>query len=383
MIGTPGFVGARLTEAREARALPASVFAELIGVSHAAILQYESGKTSPRREVMTKIADRLNLPEAFFKRPLDPLVEAAEDIVWRSLASATKVARRRCGRKLAWIQEVVRYLRCHLVLPTSRIPDFGISNPGVLSPKDIDAFAAYTREAWGLGVGPIADLALLLENNGAIVSRIPLAADGLDAFSRWSGRDGAAYIVLGADKSSAVRSRTDAAHELAHLVLHRKRGVIDHRRLEEQAFRFAGAFLLPQESFTKELWAPTLDAFRSLKDRWLVSIGAMVKRCEDLELITREQAQRLWINYTRRGWKQVEPLDESLRIERPRLLRRCFEMLINEGMETKAQVLLDLPLSARDIEEIASLPKDFLTDRSSEVGPVLRVLPFPGKPSSE
>jgi len=386
MIGTPGFVGARLTEGREARALPASVLAELVGVSHAAILQYESGKTSPRPEVMALLADRLNLPQAFFKRPLDSLDESEDGIVWRSLTSATKAARRRCWRRLTWVQNIVRYLRESLDLPEPKLPDFGIGNPALLTMKDIEVFASLTRETWGLGVGPIADLTLLLENNGVIVSRLRLTADGLDAFARWSERDGAPYIILGADKNSAVRSRYDAAHEFGHLVLHRKTAGLDHKRLEAQAFRFASALLLPEQSFVKELWAPSLDAFRSLKDRWRVSIGAMIKRCEQLEILGSEQTQRMWINYNRRGWRQVEPLDEVLPIERPRLLGRCFEMLVRDGIRSKAQILVDLPYAARDLEEIARLPKGYFIDEGPEVRlkdsgtarPAGSVVPFPG-----
>jgi Zn-dependent peptidase ImmA (M78 family) len=267
------------------------------------------------------------------------------------------------------------------VLPEPKVPDFGISNPGTLKAKDIETYAMHTREEWGLGVGPIADVTLLLENNGAIISKLRFAADGLDAYSHWSKRDGTPYVILGADKSSAVRSRIDAAHELGHLVLHRKRGVLPHKTLEEQAFRFASAFLLPEESFSKELWAPSLDAFRSLKDRWLVSIGAMIKRCQELEIINDDQYQRMWINYTRRGWRGIEPLDESLQMERARLLRRSFEMLVNERMRSKAQILLDLPYSSTDLEEIAGLPRGYFLDQESDARPPARadVVQFPSR----
>lgn len=44
-----------------------------------------------------------------------------------------------------------------------------------------------------------------------------------------------------------------------------------------------------------ELWAPTLAAFRSLKERWKVSIGAMIQRAAFIEVITEEQHRRLWM----------------------------------------------------------------------------------------
>jgi Zn-dependent peptidase ImmA (M78 family) len=130
---------------------------------------------------------------------------------------------------------------------------------------------------------------------------------GLDACSYLSLADGLAYIVIGDDTTSAVRERLDALHELAHLLLHHS---VDTRAMtakrankaaEAQAFRMASAIALPEKSFLADLWAPTLDAFASLKPRWKVSIGAMIHRCADLGLVNAEQAQRLWINYARRG----------------------------------------------------------------------------------
>jgi hypothetical protein len=64
----------------------------------------------------------------------------------------------------------------------------------------------------------------------------------------------------------------------------------------------------------------------------------MIMRCHELGLIGDEQKQRMWINYTRRKWRANEPLDDSLQIEQPRLLRRCFEMLVNDGIRNKAQI---------------------------------------------
>jgi predicted transcriptional regulator len=50
--GTPGFVGARLKEAREARFLSAIALADLVGVSRQAISLYENGAKTPGPEVM-------------------------------------------------------------------------------------------------------------------------------------------------------------------------------------------------------------------------------------------------------------------------------------------------------------------------------------------
>jgi Zn-dependent peptidase ImmA (M78 family) len=231
-----------------------------------------------------------------------------------------------------------------------------------------------------------------------VVSRGNLEAEKLDAFSHQSKYDGTRYVFLTADKNNAIRSRTDAAHELGHLILHSnvQEKHIAHpatyKLLEAQAFRFGGAFLLPSHSFINELWSPSLDAFHSLKTRWRVSIGVMIMRCADLELTDEAQTDRLWANYNRRGWRKDEPLDSSFIPEQPRLLKRCFDLLIESGVKTRVQILLDLPFSAKDITSLAGLPEGYfdedfgelklfpaLKPKSSNEGESGNVIPFSRK----
>jgi transcriptional regulator with XRE-family HTH domain len=70
--GTPGFVGGRLREGREARGLTATSLADLLGVSKQAVSRYESGELTPAPEVMRKIGGALNLSIHFFLRPESP-----------------------------------------------------------------------------------------------------------------------------------------------------------------------------------------------------------------------------------------------------------------------------------------------------------------------
>jgi Zn-dependent peptidase ImmA (M78 family) len=167
-----------------------------------------------------------------------------------------------------------------------------------------------------------------------------------------------------------VRSRFDAAHELGHIILHRHidktciTRKADFKLIEQQAHRFAGAFLLPAQSFSNDFFSPTLDTFQALKPRWGASMQFMLHRTQELGLISETQAQRLWANCARRGWRLREPLDDEISVEEPRLLRRSFEMLINEEVQTRAEILSALPYSPRDIEDLAGLPIFFLEEIS-------------------
>ena len=70
---------------------------------------------------------------------------------------------------------------------------------------------------------------------------------------------------------------------------------------EEQANKFAGAFLLPARAFARDMHAPTLGSFYRLKPKWKVAIGAMIKRAEHLGFLSDSEVKRMWIALARKG----------------------------------------------------------------------------------
>jgi Zn-dependent peptidase ImmA (M78 family) len=345
-----------------------------------AVSQYENGPQTPRSDVFDRICEKLGYPRSFFTRATVP--DDAEPIFWRSNASATKIARQRSLQRLRWLKETADYLLTYFELPRLAIPSFDVteSNFRNLRSAEIDQYALECRHFWNFGSGPVPDLVLELENSGAITARINMGAETLDAFSQWCGRLGIPFVILGRDHASAARSRFDAAHELGHLVLHKK---IDRRRvnskedwkiLEQQAHRIAAAFLFPAKTFSEELWAPTLDGFLALKERWKVSISMMIMRAKHIGIIDLTDVQRLYINYNRRGWRIEEPLDAILKHESPRIVSRSITALVDEGIRTKQQILDDLSLPAREIEDLCALEKGYFFSTRPEIKafPVLK-----------
>lgn len=376
-----------MREAREARGITATALAEMVGVTRQAVSQYETGGVSPHPEVMNRISDVLNLPLQHFWREV-PAPEAGP-VFFRSFSSATKMAQTRAERRKDWLVEIVSFLNESVEFPTPNFPRrISVSDPNDLPDSWIENIATETRRYWGLGDKPISNVVRLLEKNGAIVSRTTLDADTLDAFSQVI--DGRPYIFLSSDKASAARSRFDAAHELGHIVLHsdvdqRHLGnPASHKKMEDQSHRFAASFLLPDTSFSRDFRMPTLESFQILKTKWVLSIGMMIRRAADLGFISHEQEQKLWISYSRRGWRKREPLDDVLPVEEPKMLRFAFELLLDEGVQTGEEIKARLPFATRDIEELAGLPEGFLereararvvTLRGTDTG---NVVPFPG-----
>lgn len=114
--------------------------------------------------------------------------------------------------------------------------------------------AALFRERYELGDSPIPDLAMLADEVGVVVARLPLGDVGSpDGCSAIDPETDAAYILINSDKSR-VRRRFTIAHELGHLVMEHLLGgqVIIDETLNERAPKereanaFAAGLLMPE-----------------------------------------------------------------------------------------------------------------------------------------
>ena len=370
-LGTQGFVGARLKEARQSRGITAISLATILGVTRAAVSQYESDLQSPRPEIMDHICACLRFPEEFFTKPR---TERDGAIYWRNQASTTETARKAAKWKLNWLQDMVEYFGQYVDFPTVDFPAIDVpSDPLKLTGIDIENIATAVRKYWGLGDGPLPSVMTLLENNGVFISRDDLYVPSIDGLSRWSKGDQTPFCIVAAGKCSAARTNMDLLHELGHLILHREldqRYVampLIHKVIEKQAFAFAGAFALPGESFSSDLYSLSIDSFIRLKRRWRISIAAMIKRCDDLGVTSESQSDKLSITLSTRGWRTEEPLDDEIPVEQPQSIANALDIVVREGIRTKEQIISDLSLPPDDIESVCGLARGSLNDKPSVV----------------
>lgn len=372
--GTPGFVGARLSQARRLRGLTGVSLAELVGLSPGSISHYEKNRTTPSIGTLERLTQVLNFPIEYFRKPIQS--PSNRPIVFRSMSTATNTARNKAAARINLLREIIPFLSMYIEFPQLNLPTIDISpSPKEISDSDIDNVAMTLRKFWGLGNNPISNLVWLLENNGIIVTRMLLEAATLDSLSTWLLPEEGSYpcIILGDDKASAVRSRLDAAHELAHLLIHTRitqkdmNDAASFKLIERQAHLFARSFLLPIQGFAADVYEVTLDELRILKDKWRVSIGAMIFRAEDLGLIDGARARHLWRARASRGWATWEPLDDTLEVERPFLLRRAIELLVQEGIVSRNRLMDELPFPQAEWEKLTNLPIGYLDDSPPKI----------------
>jgi Zn-dependent peptidase ImmA (M78 family)/DNA-binding XRE family transcriptional regulator len=380
-----GFVGSRLIEARRARGITAADLASMVQVSVQSLSKYENGHQTPRHETVDRMAATLNFSHQYFFR--SHKATDARPVFWRSKLSALTSDLDRAAVRLDWLKEVVDYLGGFFDFPALTLLRLEVPQDPLRITSDFLEEAANTvRAEWNVRRGPLPDVLEKLEESGILVSRIHVRAEKVDAFSQWSDRFQIPFIMLSRDKASAARQRFDALHELAHILIHQNvtfdqlNNRATYKVLEKQADTFASLMLLPERDFLDELYAPTLDGLLSLKERWGVSIGAMIMRCAALDLVDDLSAKRMWMNYTRRGWRKGEPFDGKMEKEAPHLIRRSFEMLLEEKVQTIQDICNALPFPLDDLEEIADLePGTLGAPIHSRTEPILK----PGlRPSS-
>lgn len=373
--GIQTFHGPRLTQARAARAMTQTALARACGVSCASISKWERGEQFPAFATLEKVAVALEVPTAWFLQPLPAF--GPERCFFRSQASTAALSRGVAQTRLEWLYELSQIIQEWVAWPTLTLPA-RLTRSEALSLQDaeIEALAMQCRTCWRLGQGPIDDVLRAMEGAGIVVTRSALGLLKMDGASRWFSAEGRPYVFLCADKGSAARGRFDAAHELGHILMHGALNEAEHlqhhHELERQAHLFASAFLLPAESVASALAHPTLDALLVLKSRWKVSIAALIMRARSLELIDEAYATRLWKNYSARGWRKGEPLDEAWPQETPYLMPRAIRLLLNDGGFSKARLLSTLGLAAADVETLCALPEGFFSADSA------KVLPFQG-----
>jgi Zn-dependent peptidase ImmA (M78 family) len=281
------------------------------------------------------IAKALRVPEAHFTEDAPLELKGVE---YRASSRMTPVSKR-------LIHDDIRRqlgLRGELeaLVPAIRGEAFKLPRlPGRIGTMDaIDEVAQTLRDAWGLGVQPIANLTNLLEAHGVKVVHVTIRDGWFDGLA--CRVDEAPVVVVGADWPGD-RQRFTLAHELGHLVL---AGRLPAALDEERAcHRFAGAFIAPSTA-VKQLYIGARVAPMELwllKHEWGLSMGAWIYRLEDTHQIDAATARALWREFRAKGWNKAEP-GPGLPRETATVWQRAVCALVGNGRisEAKAAELL-------------------------------------------
>lgn len=355
----------RLEQILVVRGLNKGQLAALVGVAASTVTKWCKGDQSPEAEKFVRLADVLQVQPEWLTRP--PLKRVSAPL-FRSNASALKSGRERLEQRTNMLQEVAVLLLEHVDFPSLNLPVRSFTSADQITAADIEAAAEECRSLWQLGKGPIQDLLLAAEGAGIVVVREETDIPVIEGLSCWSDELGGRPLVhLSADKANAFRSRFDLAHEVGHLVLHKHLPPAPDKEaynlMESQAHQFAGALLLPAQTFADEVRLPVnLDSLLTLKRRWGVSVAAMLMRLHALRILSSDEKLALFKRRSARWGAKSEPADQSWAPEKPRLLRRTIELLVSEGVLSAERIPHFLGSSALDIEKLCHLRERYFEE---------------------
>lgn len=336
-----GFNHSRLDLARRRRGLSKGALAEAAGVSPRALTAYERHEYEPDASTVVRLAAGVGFPQEFFYGP-DLDEPSPEGASFRSMARMPARLRDQALGSGALAFALSDWIDLHFDLPKPDVPEF----PGV----EPETAAEGIREVWGLGERRIPNMVHLLEVHGVRVFSLSEDSTKVDAFSQWRGT--VPYIFLNT-KKTAEHSRMDAAHELGHLVLHGHGGPRG-RDAEHEAHAFGSAFLMPQGSVLAS--APPNGDFDKLvnaKYRWRVSVANLAYRMNRLGMLTDWQYRSVFIELSRRGGRDKEPVaagKEPLRQETSQVLEKVFRSLRDDKV-SKASIAQELRIPVQDLND--------------------------------
>jgi Zn-dependent peptidase ImmA (M78 family)/transcriptional regulator with XRE-family HTH domain len=322
----------RIRLQRERKGWTGKKLANRVGVSPSAISQIERGVSTPGLDTIVDLGAKLDVPIGFFLERDSNTRIGLDRCHFRSNRGVPQYERRQSIADASLlIQLATTLVKDHgIQFPEEKISGFADQVPEVDKSTPVakmEDFAIELRDHWGLGRGPIPDLVSLLESRGVFVFPLPDSDyEEVDAFSVW--HEGRPMTLLGHEKA-ASRDRLDAAHELCHLALHSD-AERDLKAIEDQAFRFGGAFLAPRESFLPECpsrWNRT--AFLRLKERWRMSMQALVRRAYDLGKLSESSYRNANIELRKRLAENGEEEGEW-QPERPSMIQQAISLLEDE-----------------------------------------------------
>lgn len=370
-VGTPGFVPERLIEARAIRRISSkSQLARLLSVNPSTVTRWEDGTSAPDADALSALSRELRLRREYFLRPT---YISPKPMFNRSLSSTLVRDKNYQNAQMRWLHEISAIIQHYVDYPEVDIPDFLDGHSYTqLRNEDLESIALQLRSHWQLGDGPCSNVVGLMERVGCVVSSIEMGTSKLDGLCSWSASEERPHILLATDKMSFFRRQMDAAHELAHAVLHKNVSSEELKRnlkfIETQAFRLASAFLLPSTSYPSEIVHPSLATLRSLKGRWFVSIKAQIKRLSDLKIIDKDHATYLYKLYSQKGWSRSEPLDGEIALQEPRTLSDAMNLIVDSSTRTREDLLnVEFTQQAGDIENITNLPPGWFSEKLGEI----------------
>lgn len=316
---------ATLRAARCAQGLSLSKLAQQSGISAPTLSRLENGAREATNQETEILASALAIPVAALTRPLVSERLGLSGFYHRKLSRAGSRSVDRVENQCLLDVVAIRDL---ISMADLDIPESVMTIHLDDAQGDPERAANMVRLAWQIPRGPIRDICAVVEKAGCLVIHSDFGIPEIDAL--YQKVRGTPPIFWVNSCKPLERVRWSIAHELGHLILHEDEP-IDNKLAEDQAEKFASAFLMPSGDFKSEcpsrLGIPELI---EMKRRWRCSMVAIARRAHAVGRISDQQYKNLMITMSKRGWRKAEPY--PITGESPSLLASAINSCLDAGL---------------------------------------------------
>lgn len=333
----------RVKLARESRGLSQSALSKKMKTASQVLLsKIEKGISNLTPEVLDELSQVLSYPKSFFYKN-DELVPLKHFYFRKNLGtSQTKLKSLEAEINIinSNINELLDSIEIQNSIPYSNLEEFK-NSPKIL--------ASRIREFLNLPRGPIKDIVKLVEKIGIIIVyhnfNTDIKIDGVSLI----GSSGIPIMIIN-NKIPDSRKSFTIAHELGHIIMHFKYGIItEERDVEKEANEFASNLLMPNEDIKGDLFNLTIEKLFDLKRYWRVSAQAILYKAKSLGTLSVDQYRRWITKFNYNGWRVKEP--NEFYLSEPQLNQELIRIHLEELEYTKNDISELFGLSEIELDQ--------------------------------
>lgn len=299
-------------------------------VSHTTISNFERGKSIPDEALIEAFANTYKVPIENILKPKQEF----EGVHYRALKEVSKTSKRQY--ELTALGLASTYLEIEKLIneePLSKqkiTPDLDTSS-GKSASNSLREYLNISNKNVDL---PIPSMIGALEAFGIYVIGLE-TNERIDGFAANLGS--LKFIILNTNLSSD-RIRLNAAHELGHHIFNdcSLSEETSEKELESRAFEFGSHFIIPDRTIKEAFKGMSMVRLVSYKEKYGISIAAMVYRAKQLNLIDDTTYTYIWKQFSKLGWRKKEP--GNVKTDIP----NRFETLIDIATQSKQMTLNEI-----------------------------------------
>jgi Zn-dependent peptidase ImmA (M78 family) len=308
-------------------------------ISHMSLSNYETAKLPPTVALIDALAALYGLTREWFLNT-GPMLSG---IRYRAL-KAVRVADKRAfeGEALGWFQSY---------LSVEQAVNDPLEQPmGKFRVKPSESGAAVAkrlRQDYKMADYPIPSVMRLVENFGIHVIQLHTDAR-IDGIAAWLG---SVPVVAVNQSLSNDRIRMNAAHELGHHLFEDcvDGATLPDEEVERRAMEFASHVLIPDAALRTAFELQSMVRLVQYKERFGVSLAAMLFRAERTGLLSKSLAKTLWIKFGELGWRKNEP--GYVPPDRPIRMESLFDAAVQQKKMTFAEIAATAGVDARAVRQ--------------------------------